>query len=413
MIKLLVIADDLTGACDTGVQFSRQNFPVLITSNRQIDCYTFSDIEVLVINIESRHLTADKASARVQKLVHSAVKSGIQYFFKKTDSTLRGNVGSELNALMQAAGCERLAFVPAYPQMKRFTRNGYQYIENKLLHETELRLDPLEPVTSSYVPEIIQKQTETAVHLVTRDVYRNKTSVHFKDGITVFDCESNEDLVDIKDTITTNNVFRLFAGPAAFAEKITSLIALNRKSEMPRPTIKLPLLFVNGSMNPKSLRQIQKARHAGIPEIIIPQAYFSGAASEHFPLDLLTKVEKQKSKHDGIIISTNSSESVIDRDHTTSKGDGLFQGVADKMGMLCTKLLDKNWFPGWVIFGGDTISGILAALSVDVLQPMNELMPGLPVLTIPDKRLILMSKAGGFGSEDLILEILDRVRKGL
>ena len=55
---------------------------------------------------------------------------------------------------MQTSGEGKMICVPAYPQMQRFTRAGFQYIGNRLIHETELNRDPLEPVTGSYIPEI-------------------------------------------------------------------------------------------------------------------------------------------------------------------------------------------------------------------------------------------------------------------
>ena len=62
MIKLLVIADDFTGALDTGVQFSKKGVPTLVTTDRHVCFQTIgSEIEVLVIDIESRHSSLRQA----------------------------------------------------------------------------------------------------------------------------------------------------------------------------------------------------------------------------------------------------------------------------------------------------------------------------------------------------------------
>ncbi|MBA3439624.1 MAG: four-carbon acid sugar kinase family protein, partial [Pyrinomonadaceae bacterium] len=106
MLKLLIIADDLTGANDTGVQFAKKGIPVFVMTGETNDLQRrASDFQVLVVNTESRHLSMHEAAERVRGVVESARAAGITYFYKKTDSSLRGNNGSELQALMNAAGC--------------------------------------------------------------------------------------------------------------------------------------------------------------------------------------------------------------------------------------------------------------------------------------------------------------------
>src|SRR5690554_6649577 len=129
MVKLLVIADDFTGALDTGVQFSTQGIQTLITTRRDIDFENLDEeISVLVVDIESRHIPAKEAGGRVRSLVIRAKNSGIEFFYKKTDSTLRGNIGEELTALLESTGSKQLMFIPAYPQNGRTTAKGYQYV---------------------------------------------------------------------------------------------------------------------------------------------------------------------------------------------------------------------------------------------------------------------------------------------
>ena len=51
----------------------------------------------------------------------------MKFFYKKTDSTLRGNIGSEIAALMDACKMERLPFIPAYPK-RRQDHEGWESI---------------------------------------------------------------------------------------------------------------------------------------------------------------------------------------------------------------------------------------------------------------------------------------------
>ena len=116
MTTLLILADDLTGALDTGVQIAQ------LQVNTQVRLYADPDTlrsaeeaEVLVIDTESRHLPPERAAELVSGLVREAAAQGVPYLYKKTDSVLRGNVGAELMAAAQAAGARPLPFVPAGP----------------------------------------------------------------------------------------------------------------------------------------------------------------------------------------------------------------------------------------------------------------------------------------------------------
>ena len=116
MKKLLVIADDLTGASDTGVQFAKKGIPVLVVTGIACELTALSaDHQVVVVNTESRHLEAEEAGQRVTRVAELGIAAGVSHFYKKTDSTLRGNIGSELEALMVASGHSILAFIPAFP----------------------------------------------------------------------------------------------------------------------------------------------------------------------------------------------------------------------------------------------------------------------------------------------------------
>ena len=119
-LELLIIADDLTGAADTAAQFAKQGIGTAIALSCEDDIGKFGDdISVVAVDTESRHLPPALAFERVTKVVANGVATGCNRFYKKLDSTFRGNIGSELEALMQAAGARQLMLVPAYPKAGR------------------------------------------------------------------------------------------------------------------------------------------------------------------------------------------------------------------------------------------------------------------------------------------------------
>ncbi|GAI95895.1 unnamed protein product, partial [marine sediment metagenome] len=116
MVELLVLADDFTGALDTGVQFAQRNIPTLVSTRMEpLDQGVDEEISVVVLDLETRHLSPAEAAVRVRQVVQLAQRKGVESFYKKNDSTMRGNIGSELEALLEATGTSFLPFIPAYP----------------------------------------------------------------------------------------------------------------------------------------------------------------------------------------------------------------------------------------------------------------------------------------------------------
>mgnify|MGYP000791884948 FL=1 len=144
MLRLLMIADDFTGALDTGVQLAAHGIPTQVVVG-QADLSACSST-VLVVDTETRHLPAAKAAEAVARLTRSAVENGVGCIYKKTDSALRGNIGAELAALLKASGARNLPFLPAFPQIGRTTKKGVHYIDGVPVNESPFGIDPFEPV---------------------------------------------------------------------------------------------------------------------------------------------------------------------------------------------------------------------------------------------------------------------------
>ena len=80
MPKLLILADDFTGALDTGVQLANYGAVTRVTTERNCDFRLLpDDVDVLVIDTETRHLTAEDAYSVIYKITEAAVKDKISY----------------------------------------------------------------------------------------------------------------------------------------------------------------------------------------------------------------------------------------------------------------------------------------------------------------------------------------------
>ena len=188
---LLIIADDFTGALDTGVQFAAHGIKTRVVVGADA-ALTHQDADVLVVDTETRHLPAAQAYAAVAELVKRAKGAGVTYLYKKTDSALRGNVGAELAALLENSGSRRLAFLPAFPQMDRVTKNGVQYIGGVPVTESPFGVDPFEPVRHAAVTDLLAEQTDLPA--VSFPALPADGRIPTEEGILVFDAATVEEL---------------------------------------------------------------------------------------------------------------------------------------------------------------------------------------------------------------------------
>ena len=192
--KIGIIADDLTGASDSGVQLAKQGFKstVLIDINDSIQ----TNSDVLVIDTDSRAKpkeAAYKAALRAASLLST---QGYSHIYKKIDSTLRGNITTELDALIEVFHPEIMVVAPAFPKLDRKTINGFQYVNGKLITNTEYSRDPKTPVKESYIPSLLGKSTKEVTLVNLSLLRKSKAEVidfiekALKSGQTWFVCDA-------------------------------------------------------------------------------------------------------------------------------------------------------------------------------------------------------------------------------
>ena len=421
LIKLLILADDLTGAVDTGVQLAKQDVFTHVTVEANADIPSLDpDLQVLVVDTESRHDSAREAGRKVGKIVSSARRCGVKTFYKKTDSTLRGNVGAELEAALHASGEDVLAFVPAYPKAERFTRGGFQYIGGTLLHRTGFGEDPLEPATTSHIPDILKRQTGCALSSVSLDALRSGRNVPFrKRGIVVFDCDHEDDLSRIGEWLTGKNMLRMMAGSAGFAEKLPGLLRMPRMVRK-RTVTAGPVLIVNGSLNEVSIRQVAWAEKNGLPVVTLSPSLWAQPdprGNDEWARTLDRVGVELRAGRDIAIRTMAEAEaprgSLVGQGIPGQAGD-LYRRVAQRVGALVSDILQNPACGTCAVFGGDTLRGVMNALSVSGIRPILEIAPGtvLSEVSEPSRRLHLVTKAGGFGGEGVVFQIIQFIREG-
>lgn len=413
MIKILIIADDFTGALDTGVQFAAMGAGTRVITGHSVEYDQLDEkTQVLVLDAETRHMTAAKAREVVSAAVRDARAAGVTSIYKKTDSALRGNIGSELEA-MCAEGIGRVHFAPAFPKMNRLTKQGVHYIDGVPVGESVFGKDPFEPVRHSDVKEIIEEQSELPVYKAGSSVPDDVAS---RQGILLYDSENDEQLTSIAKTIWSMEPVSMCAGCAGFASAITPLLGLT-KDEAQTEHLPKALMVVCGSVNPITVSQLCYAEQAGIERIPVRAEWkLAGNWAESEEGKKLIHSWSSRCQEQKVLIvdSNDPAGSAETADYVKSHGMSVEEmrvTISEHMGAIARGLLEDGLDAAYLITGGDILMGFMQQIGVRELVPIRELAPGVVLsgLSYKNRMYYVISKSGGFGKESLIPDLVKMI----
>ncbi|WP_081844064.1 four-carbon acid sugar kinase family protein [[Clostridium] aminophilum] len=408
MLKLIVLADDLTGALDTGIQFAKSSDGTLVA----LDCdVCWDDVsaekEVLVIDTESRHIAPQEAYQRVKHLSEKAKNAGIPFIYKKTDSALRGHVGSELAAVLDATGEKQLHFIPAFPRTKRVTVHGIQYIDGIPVADSVFGSDPFNPVRHSSVMDVLAEETNLRTHSISCEEDSSE-----EEGILIYDAENDEDIQKRAGELKKKDRLHVMAGCAGFAAVLPELLDLHRGNAKNRIEHK-PMLVVCGSVNPITVTQLDDAENKGFrrdrisPDTLLRKGHFT---SEEWKTNVKDWADWLNKGND-LILDTNTlpgCETAYDfADQNGIRREDVPVLISRSMGQLVKDLIDLGVDATMLITGGDTLMGFMRAENIRLMQPCRELVAGtvLSMVSIHGKTYNIISKSGGFGVPTLISDL--------
>ena len=394
VIGLLVLADDLTGALDSGVQLARKGDRVAVTTELSMDASLLDGHDVLVIDTETRHVTSDEAYHTIYGLVATARDRGVGRIYKKCDSGLRGNVGAEIAAALDASGRDHIDFVPAYPKLGRVTRHLVQYVDGKPLAQSIFADDPTNPVTQSRIDDLIHLESDVAVSLHDGDA--------FVPGVDVFDCDSDADLVRIGMSLAETDGLVLVAGCAGLLETYP------RQSAGPSEArscagLKARLSVLSGSVNAVTRSQLDYAEAHGAPRMHLPLApVLSGSWCERDAARLAGDFARAATGTPLALLDTlDFCEATLFERHAHPS-----RAINQAMGLIAREVLEEDDRTLMVI-GGDTLASLMTAMGIRTLEPVEEILPGVVLARFEDagRERCLITKSGAFGADDLLMQV--------
>lgn len=384
MTYLAIIADDLTGAADTGVAFASQA-TTLISLTPYIIC-----ANVVVLSTDSRDLPRHEARARVRETV--ARVSNATWIYKKIDSTLRGDPAGELAEVLNTLGETRALIAPAFPAQGRTTRNGRQYVDNVPLEQSAFA----RVVSTSNLVTLFEDIAPTT--LLSLDIVRAGPATldaHFSDArLIIADAETDADLDTIADAALRAQV-RVWCGSAGLARALARRLSLT--PIVPPPRIALErrglTLAVIGSRHPRTREQVEFARAQGVA-IVQPD---TDVLTSKPDLGILTTHSRLMSLKERAAILT-----------TVGLDDVPIEGrvLAARLAEITQMVVASRRVGKLVLSGGDIATAVCQALEADVLWLRGEVEPGVPYGNLfggfAGSALKVVTKAGGFGNVETL-----------
>ena len=241
-LECLLVADDLTGACDAAVHFARRGYRTHV----RLDSHG-EEASVLAISAESRHLSAAELRPVMDELARRLPVARARILFKKIDSTLRGNVGAEIAAALTAFGCEAAVITPAFPAMGRTVEGGYLRVEGAepIGLAARLGLD-----TCAHVqPGMVFAAIEAGARFISVDAA----------------CDRDLDAIALAGLASGRRI--LWAGSAGLAAALSRTLPWAGRRPAPRPASSV--LFCIGSDHPVTVEQQRRLLALGRGEHVV------------------------------------------------------------------------------------------------------------------------------------------------
>ncbi len=424
MIKLAAIADDLTGANDTALQFAKRNIKSCVKIKFTADDFN-EDKDVIVIDSDSRDLDAQSAYDKVYEICTTIKKYDVRCIYKKIDSTLRGNIGAEIKAVDDVFKPNLVIIAPAYPINERITIGGYQLMHGIPLELTEIANAPKTPVKDSYIPNILRQQVKHKNFAVLDfltikeglDSVKAKISNILSSNTNWIVCDAVNDksFMTIMDGVKSFEKI-LWVGSAGLADYITYFYNWTGNEKYDHSKRKGPILVCAGSVSHTTQEQIKcflEYEDVNLLKVNIEEILSQENRLDKYIDELQAMVQGDKNI---LITMAQCDADVKNAIKAGSKYKMTAKQVSELAATLMAKIvsgLDLKMLSGMVLTGGDIAVHICKAIGADSIEVISEIDTAIPLGYIKGKnldKLFVVTKAGAFGKPDAFIKSVKAIK---
>lgn len=419
-MKGIIVADDLTGANASGALVKKLGLSV---------CSLFSlqdapEVDVLSYSTDSRGVAPQEAYRRVCD-AFTRLGKGADFCNKRIDSTLRGNIGAEIDGALDALGEDyRAIVVPAYPDSGRVVVNRTMLVNGMLLTDSDAGRDPKMPVTSDDVVALVKAQTKRQVaYIPLKEIARGEDSlaalVREKAAsapILVFDAVRNEDIRTVARAVRKASLKVLTVDPGPLTMQYVHVMQVSEQREQ-------KVLLVIGSVTQTTQRQIAyilKARRVFLVQMQVAAFWEEGRRREEIRRTV-EKIRAAVDQEDVLMVTTTPLDAadVVDLHAAAAQYGKTMEEISQLLSGTLTEaaaeILEKEpKLKGVYCSGGDITVALLARLKASGIEIRDEVLPLAVYGRIqggekPELRIV--TKGGMIGGDDAIALCLNKIAK--
>jgi len=368
-VRYFIVADDLTGACDSAVAFAGRGMTVEVLLHPDSDRF---QADVCAVSTGSRDIGRELAAMRVREAIRMAPKAC--EVFKKIDSVMRGNSFAEIQAALEYYPCDLAVMSPAYPALGRTMKGGLLSIDDGT-HKRVINLG--EELRNAAIGDALvlpADQTVKSAASLMRDVMGATCP------LVLCDAESELDLQTAVRAARSLDGKILWVGSGGLAHAVAHNLPQGRTHQSADEANDGRLLLFVGSDHEVTKRQVAALKQTTrVEEIDLEVCGVRSPEAQVLVLNVLRAFTTE------------------DQIRETLKS------VADKGIRAC------------VLTGGDTAALVLRSLGVGSIRLTGEFAPGLAMGIAQGGVLdgiTVILKSGGFGRRDVLCRIADRFAGG-
>ncbi|MBS1181093.1 MAG: ygbK [Proteobacteria bacterium] len=406
--KTAIIADDYTGAGDAGIHFARFGRKIELLLHMDALSRQRRDNTDIALTSETRFMEPAEAAAVVLDMVRQCRAAGYGRIFKKIDSTMRGNPGSEIEAVLKGTGLAAALICTAMPKTGRTCVDGVIYLDGVPLHRSEIGNDPFHPLASSSVADLLRLQTDLPIGFLTlKEIEVDEAALRLtilamlERGVRLIVADAVEErhLTALARQLSAGDLLPVGAG--GFAEALARLGAAEGQSagEKRKVALHRPIVSVVGSLTEVSRRQVAHADKSGLFQTIDIRA---DAAVADIRNACEARLRDPGRTQPNILLRVVNGE----RPEKITREGG--ERVAEKLGYATASVCSMVPCRTIVSTGGSTSMAVAEALGIESVDLIDEILPGIVAGAChrPDGGVEwFISKAGGFGDDSLLTEI--------
>ena len=421
-----IIADDLTGANDTALQFNLSGANTQILFDYSQAPEGLLNTQVWAISTETRNSDKDSAIPVVRGAVKILdEKLNTEYYYKKIDSTLRGNIGVEAMTVLNELGWDAAVVVPAFPAEGRTTIGGYHLLNGNPMDRTEMARDPKSPVKESHIPTLLAQQIGSAdlvgaITLKTVTKGAGPILVELQQLISqgkkliVIDAVSTTDIEQIVLAVEKSSYNVLPCGAAAMAKAFADVwLPVNEYQHISKTIPDNPVFVVSGSATSLARAQIEKLTHSDDFEPYVLELTLEDISTTSFD-EIVDRIVKNLIKYRLVVVHFSAIENSIEKNIEYAKAndinpDDIPSIITDYLARL-TKDVVAIQDVILLLVGGETSYKVCSAIGSTNLQVIDEADSAIP-LCLDFKAQWIITKSGNLGTSATLVNILKYIER--